>query len=173
MLVNTSETTNMAHFIDTDSHEIVDNVLVDTRPRVSIFDKDGKRVWITSEVGGTLRVLDGESHELIKKIKFEIPGVNDEAIQPVGVRLTSDGKYGFVALGPANRIAVIDAKTLEIIKYILVGQRVWQLALTPDEKLLVSTNGVSNDVTVINVEKLKAIKSIKVGRFPWGIVIQP
>ena len=91
----------------------------------------------------------------------------------MGVRLTSDGKYGFVALGPASRIAVIDAKTLEIIKYILVGQRVWQLALTPDEKLLVSTNGVSNDVTVINVEKLKAIKSIKVGRFPWGIVIQP
>jgi YVTN family beta-propeller protein len=91
----------------------------------------------------------------------------------VGVRLTSDGKYGFVALGPANRVAVIDVKTLEVIKYILVGQRVWQLALTGDEKLLISTNGVSNDVTIIDVEKLKAIKSIKVGRFPWGVVIQP
>ena len=43
-------------------------------------------------------------------------------------------KIYFVALGPANRIAVIDQKTKKLIKYLLVGQRVWQLAFTPDEK---------------------------------------
>ena len=37
MLVNTSETTNMAHFIDTATNEIIDNVLVDSRPRVAEF----------------------------------------------------------------------------------------------------------------------------------------
>ncbi len=51
----------------------------------------------------------------------------------------------------------------------MVGQRVWQIALTPDEKLLFTTNGVSNDVSVIDVERLKVIKSIPVGRFPWGV----
>ena len=55
----------------------------------------------------------------------------------------------------------------------LVGQRVWQLAFTPDQKTLLSTNGVSNDVSIINVEKLKVEKSVKVGRFPWGVVISP
>ncbi len=39
-----------------------------------------------------------------------------------------DGKKAFVALGPANRVAVINAETYEVEKYILVGQRVWQLA---------------------------------------------
>jgi YVTN family beta-propeller protein len=75
----------------------------------------------------------------------------------------------FVALGPSNRLAVIDAKTLKVIKYILVGQRVWQLAFNKDESILASTNGVSNDISIIDVEKLKAIKSIAVGRYPWGI----
>ena len=84
-----------------------------------------------------------------------------------------DGKYTFIALGPANRVAVVDSKTKEVIKYLLVGQRVWQLAFTPDQKTLLSTNGVSNDVSFINVEKLKVEKSVKVGRFPWGVVISP
>jgi PQQ-dependent catabolism-associated beta-propeller protein len=170
VLVNTSETTNMAHFIDTESYEITDNVLVDSRPRFAVFTSDGKQVWVTSEIGGTVSVVDAASREIVQKIAFEIPGVRAEAIQPVGAQVTKDGKLAFVALGPANRVAVIDAQTFEVKKYLLVGQRVWQLAFSPDEKLLFSTNGVSNDVSVIDVEKLKVIKSIAVGRFPWGIV---
>ena len=45
------------------------------------------------------------------------------------------------------------------------------MALTPDEKYLLSTNGVSNDVSIIDVASLKAIKSIQVGELPWGITI--
>ena len=37
ILVNTSETTNMAHFIDTATYKIIDNVLVDARPRYAEF----------------------------------------------------------------------------------------------------------------------------------------
>ena len=53
------------------------------------------------------------------------------------------------------------------------GQRVWQLALTPDDKMLFTTNGTSNDVSAIDVENLKVIKSIKTGRYPWGVVVTP
>ena len=173
ILVNTSETTNMAHFINTETLEIVENVLVDARPRVAVFTPDDKEVWVSAEIGGTVKVINPGSKEVTHTIGFEIPGVNEESIQPVGLRHTNDGKYTFVALGPANRIAVIDQKTKEIIKYLLVGQRVWQLAFTPDQRTLLSTNGVSNDVSFINVDKLKVEKSVKVGRFPWGVVVSP
>jgi PQQ-dependent catabolism-associated beta-propeller protein len=173
ILVNTSETTNMAHFIDTTSHKIVGNVLVDARPRIAEFSPDGKRLWVSSEVGGTVSVIDPATRQIIKKIGFQIPGITKEAIQPVGVRLTKDGKWAFVALGPANRVAVIDAETMEVKKYLLVGQRVWQLAFTPDEKLLISTNGVSNDVSIIDVEAEKVLKSVRVGGYPWGVVVGP
>jgi YVTN family beta-propeller protein len=87
------------------------------------------------------------------------------------VRITRDGSKAFVALGPANRIAVVDAITHEVEDYLLVGQRVWQLAFTPDEKYLFATNGVSNDVSVIDVAEGKVVNTIQVGELPWGIAV--
>ena len=173
VLVNTSETTNMAHFIDTTTHKTFDNVLVDSRPRVAIFNTTGDQLWVSSEVGGTVTVINPKDRKVIGKVSFEIPGILREAIQPVGIRITNDGKTAFVALGPANRVAVVDTATLKVVKYLLVGQRVWQMAFTPDQKYLLTTNGTSNDVSVIDVAALKVIKSIRVGRYPWGVVIAP
>jgi YVTN family beta-propeller protein len=85
--------------------------------------------------------------------------------------MTKDGKTAFIALGPANRIAVVDATSHAVTKYLLVGQRVWHMAFTPDEKYLLVTNGVSNDVSVIDVAAQKVIKTIQVGELPWGIAI--
>ena len=163
----------MAHFIDTTTWEVKDNVLVDARPRFAVFTKDAKEVWVSAEVGGTVSVIDTGTHKVIKRITFDIPGVNKELIQAVGINLSADGKYAFVALGPSNRVVVIDQKTHEVLKYLLVGQRVWHMAFTPDEKQLYTTNGVSNDVSVIDIADLKVTKSIPVGREPWGVVIRP
>ena len=118
VLVNTSETTNMAHFIDTKTFQVIDNVLVDARPRFAEFSADGRFLWVSAEVGGTVSVIDVAQRRVIKKITFKIPSVNDEAIQPVGIRITKDGSKAFVALGPANRVAVVDAKTYEVGKYL-------------------------------------------------------
>jgi PQQ-dependent catabolism-associated beta-propeller protein len=151
----------------------MDNVLVDSRPRFAEFSPDGKILWVSSEVGGTVSVIDVPSRKIIQKIAFKIPGVTKEAIQPVGVRLTRDGSKAFVALGPANRVAVVNTKTLDVDKYLLTGARVWQLAFTPDQKLLFTTNGTSNDVSVIDVDNLRVTKSITVGNGPWGVVVSP
>ena len=172
-LVNTSETTNMAHFINLATNLIEANVLVGARPRVARFTPDGNQVWVSAEIGGTISVIDVASHRIVEEIAFRIPGIERAAIQPVGLSITADGKRVFVALGPAARVAVVNAETYQVEKYLLVGQRVWNLALTPDERNLVSTNGVSNDVSIIDVNKLKVLKSIKVGRLPWGVVIKP
>jgi PQQ-dependent catabolism-associated beta-propeller protein len=171
ILINTSETTNMAHFIDTQTRRIVANVLVDARPRFAAFKSDGSELWVSSEVGGTVSVIDPVKHAVTGKITFAIPGMRNEAIQPVGINITRDGKTGFVALGPANRIAVVNGATHQVDKYLLVGQRVWHMAFTPDEKYLLATNGLTNDVSVIDVPALKVVKTIQVGELPWGVVV--
>jgi PQQ-dependent catabolism-associated beta-propeller protein len=172
-MVNTSETTSMAHFIDTKTHEITANVLVDTRPRFAEFKHNNTEVWVSAEVGGTVSVIDLATHEVKHKITFEVPGLRPEAIQPVGINITKDDKTAFIDLGPANRVAVVNAETYEVENYLLVGQRVWHGAFSPDESLLFVTNGVSNDVSVIDVAKQEVIKSIQVGRLPWGAVVTP
>src|SRR3989344_3288880 len=171
--VNTSETTNMLHWIDTGTQTLADNTLVDQRPRFVEFNPDGSQLWASAEIGGTVTVLDVASRKVLKTLTFKIKGVHPDKVQPAGIKLSSDGKYAFVALGPANHVAVIDAKTFEILDYLLVGRRVWQMAFTPDEKQLLATNGVSGDVSVIDVDSLKVLKSVKVGRYPWGVVVTP
>lgn len=170
-VVNTTETTNMAHFIDTETFQVTHNVLVDARPRHAEFTKDGSEVWVSSEIGATVSVIDTEAFEIKHVISFDVPGVSREAVQAVGIELTSDGRYGFVALGPSNRVAVVDQETYEVVDYLLVGQRVWHLALDGAEERLFTTNGVSGDVTVIDVANLEPFRSIPVGRFPWGVIV--
>ncbi len=173
-LVSTSETTNMAHFIDTESLEIVDNVLVDSRPRVAQYTPDGKEVWVSSEIGGTVSVIDADSRKIKHKISFAVPGLRPESLQPVGIKIASDGSNrAYIALGPSSRVAVVNTRDYSVEKYLLVGLRVWNLEFSPDQKRLFTTNGVSGDVSVIDLTRQRVIKSIKVGRFPWGIVVRP
>ncbi len=135
-------------------------MLVDTRPREAKFTPDGKEVWVSSEVGGTISVIDTSNWKVKKKIGFEVAGVRPELLQPVGIEFTKDNKNVFVALGPGNRVAVIDPKTYEVKDYILVGQRPWHLELSPDHSKLYVANGLTNDMTIIDVASLKAEKSV-------------
>ena len=122
---------------------------------------------------GTVAVIDAATYKITKKLHFEIPGVRPELIQPMGIIFSKDGKQAFVAIGRANRIAVIDTATYETTSYILTGQRPWHMALSPDGTKLYSANGLTNDMTIIDVASLKPVKSVPVGRLPWGIVIKP
>jgi YVTN family beta-propeller protein len=70
-------------------------------------------------------------------------------------------------------VAVVDAQTFEVKDYLLVGQRVWQLAFNADQSRLYTTNGVSNDISVIDVANLEVTKSITVGNQPWGVAVTP
>ena len=173
ILVCTSETTSMAHFIETASQKVVANVLLPPRPRFSSFKADGSEMWASSELGGVVSVIDPVTHAIKSTIKFEVAGLRPEQIQPVGINITKDGKLAFIDLGPANRVAVVDAVKYQVVKYLLVGQRVWHGAFTPDEKYLIVANGVSNDVSVIDVAGQKVLKSVAVGELPWGVAISP
>jgi PQQ-dependent catabolism-associated beta-propeller protein len=147
-ILSASETTNMLHWIDTKTNNIVENTLVDPRPRGVAFTADSKFAWATSEMAASMIIVDANNQQMVKHFSFEIQGVNKDKIQPVGVVIDKENIRGYVALGPANRVAVINAKTYEIEKYLLVGQRVWNLAFSPDQKRLYTTNGLSNDMSL-------------------------
>jgi YVTN family beta-propeller protein len=163
----------MVHVIDAASYRMLGSVLVDARPRSAQFTPDGKSIWVSSELRGTVSVIDVAARKITAKIPFAVPGIAREQIQAVGLVLTRDGTRAFVALGPANRVAEIDTRTLKVTRYYLVGQRVWQIALSSDEKRLYTANGNSGDVSVIDLEAREVVKSIRVGRSPWGVAVAP
>jgi len=172
-VVSTSETTNMAHWINTASLSVVDNTPVDPRPRACSFTQDGKQLWVSSEIAGSVTVLDSSTRQPLGRITFSVPGVTQDKLQPVGIQIDKDRKWAYVALGPANRIAVINAQTFAVKDYWLVGQRIWNITFGTEEKYLYAANGVSNDLSIINLLSRKVEKSIPVGLEPWGVAIAP
>ncbi len=172
-VVSASETTNMIHWIDAESYDVVDNTLVDPRPRGVAFTADSQYLWVTSELAGTVAILEVKTRQIIKTIRLAVPGLNADRNQPVGVLIDPETQWAYVAMGPANRIAVINAKTFTVEDYLLVGERVWNLSFSPDYSRLYCTNGVSNDISIIDLTRHKVVKSIKVGHFPWGLVVKP
>jgi YVTN family beta-propeller protein len=163
----------MLHVIDAETLELIDNILVDTRPRVAQVSADNQQIWVSSELRGSVSIYDAKSRAPLAKIPFEVPGVPRELVQAVGIQLSPDGSRAYVALGPANRVAEIDAKTFKVVRTYLVGQRVWHIALSPDGSRLYTANGNSSDVSVIDLKEQEVLKSIGVGRSPWGIVVAP
>ena len=118
-------------------------------------------------------VLDVKTKQPIKTIKLAVEGVTFDKIQPVGVMIDKERKRAYIALGPANRVAVINAQTYQIEKVLLVGQRVWNLAFSPDQKRLYTTNGTSNDISIIDLDTQTVTKSVGVGTYPWGVAVKP
>ncbi len=188
LVVNTTETTNMAQFFSYATGKNLANVLVPPRPRWAAFTDHGREVWVSSELGGAVTVIDTTTFKVLDTIHFDIPGLRSTFIQPVGISITADDQYAFVALGPANRIAVVSVPQRKVLsyvatgksvynatvkKYLLVGQRPWHMAFTPDGKYLLTANGLSNDVSVIDVADLRVINTIPVGQQPWMILVSP
>lgn len=172
-VINTSESENIAQWIDSTTLQIIDSTTVLARPRASQFTADGKQLWVTSENAAKLTVIDTASRRPLKILSFEIAGVDAVTIKPVGIRIDQNQRFAYVALGRANRVAVIDVQKLEVIEYIPVGQRVWHLAFSPDQKRLYTANGVSGDVSIIDLERHKVSKSVSVGQFPLSIASKP
>ena len=165
-VVITSESSNMLHIIKIPEHEIERNILVGARPRSAAFSRDSKVIFSTSEISGEVKKYDVASGEQLGTV-----ALGNAKAKPKDIVISLDGERLFVAGGRANRVYVLDAQTLKILKAIRVGKRVWGLALSANGERLYSTDGVDHQVSVIDTLSDAVIQTIPVGKFPWGIVI--
>ena len=168
ILVNTSETTNMAHFIDTATRQIVANVLVDARPRFAEFKRDGSEVWVSSEVGGTVSVIDPAKREVTKKITFEIPGLAQGG-DPAGRDQHHQGRQDRLRRArpgqPRRRHQRGDPRGAEVS-----SRRPARLAHGVHPGREISSDHQRRIERRLGHRRgeLKVIKSIQVGELPWG-----
>jgi YVTN family beta-propeller protein len=122
-------------------------------------------------MGSRVEIFDISSLQKVDEIIFAPRGFRSEQLTPVDILFDQSGSTGFVALGSANHVVIIDAEKREILKYILVGRRPWGLALTPDEKRLFVLNGLSDDVTIINLDTRRPVRTSRTGLVPHSVEI--
>ncbi|WP_254447561.1 hypothetical protein [Sphingomonas sp. ID1715] len=157
----------MAHVIDTQSGELLDNLPVDTRPRYAAFTPNGTQLWVSSEMRGSVTVFETASRKLLGKIDFAPLG---DQVQPVGIAFARDGRRAYVALGRGNKVAEVDTVSRHILRSFGVGARAWHLALSPDERRLFTANGLSGDMSIVDLATGKA-RAVQLGGKPWGVAV--
>ncbi|HET8728017.1 MAG TPA: PQQ-dependent catabolism-associated beta-propeller protein [Alphaproteobacteria bacterium] len=170
-LYATSEVADMVHVIDTDKGAVVKNIVVGTRPRRFVMTPDGKELWVSCELSSEVDVIDRATNTVTDQLTFLPPGFREEDVTPVGMTITKDGSKILVTLGRANHIAIVDARSKQVLAYPLVGNRAWGVDLSSDEKYAIVTNGLSDDMTVIDMQSMKAVKTIPTGRTPHSVLI--
>ena len=77
------------------------------------FTNDGKMAFISSLQSGELTIYDVASRKEIKRLKV--------GRGAAGILMDPNGTRAFVACSPDNYVAVVDLKTLEVIKQFDVG----------------------------------------------------
>ena len=102
-------------------------------------------------------------------LTFVPPGFRPQDVTPVGMTITKDGSKVLITLGRANHLVIVDAKTRQVLQYVLVGSRAWDVDLTSDEKTAFVTNGLSDDITVVDMASMTPVQSLPVGRTPHSI----
>ncbi len=168
----TSEVADMVHVVDTTTGAVTKNILVGTRPRRFILTPDHSELWVSCELSSEIYIIDTATNEIKGESLIYVPdGFREEDVTPVGMAVTKDGSKILISLGRANHIVIIDARSHDVLSYVLVGRRAWSVDLSSDETRAYVANGLSDDITVIDMATMKATVSIPVGRVPHSVVI--
>jgi YVTN family beta-propeller protein len=67
---------------------------------------------------------------------------------------------------------VFDVATSSFVATVGVGQRPWNMALSPDGLKLYVACGRSSAVSVIDTVRNVKVADVEVGKLPWGVAIR-
>jgi YVTN family beta-propeller protein len=89
------------------------------------------------------------------------------------ISVTSDDRWVFTSDDEKPRLAVIDAATNKVDRWITLPGTGYGTASTPDEKWLLVALPDANAVAVVNLATLQVVKTIIVPSAPQEVVIRP
>ncbi len=118
---------NTISVIDTESQKITHTLTTGNEALRLKFSIDGKYCLVPNSKDGTIRVYNQQTKRQSKLIR--IPGKKNilerlmyHTPRPVGILMHPEGSYAFVANSNADKIEVIDMKSLEIVSSIPAGR---------------------------------------------------
>ena len=113
--------------IDPTSDSVVFRINVGIDPVSVVPRPNANEVWVSNHVSDTISVIDTDPesvfyHQIVATIqnvdRFSFSTRFDE---PVGIAFSQDGMKAYVALGPANQVAVINTETRVVTKHLKIN----------------------------------------------------
>jgi YVTN family beta-propeller protein len=123
----TNNKENTISVISTATYQITNTLPTGKESLRLKFSIDGKHCLVTNSSDGTISVYDQNSKKQIKTIQLHGKATLLERLlyhtpRPVGILIHPNGLYAFVANSNANKIEVIDMKTLTVVSTIGTGK---------------------------------------------------
>jgi len=110
--------------------------------RISI-SPDNSMVFTSDQTKPQLAVIDAATDKVKKWV--ELPGTG------YGTASTKDGRWLLVAVPPANKVAVVDLKKLEVVRSIDVPAAPQEVLVRPDDKVAYVSCDKSHQVAALNL----------------------
>ena len=113
--------------IDPMTDDVVFRINVGIDPVSVIARPNANEVWVSNHISDTISVIDTDPdsafyHQIIATIQaVDRFSFSTEFDEPVGIAFSQDGNKAYVALGPANQIAVINAETRVVSKHLKIN----------------------------------------------------
>ena len=122
------------------------------------------RIFVSNEKSDTVSVIDSRTDQVEATIEV--------GHRPRGIGFAPDHSALYVALGEEGKIAVIDPKTLKILRKFDCGPDPEAFAVHPDGNIYISMedNAAAN---VYNPKTGDQIADIRIGLEPEGVAISP
>lgn len=101
-----------------------------------------ERVFVSNGSNDAISVIDAKRDSVVTKIRLQLdPRLGQlRGNIPFGLALNSDGSRLYVAESGINAVAVVDARTYEVLGHVPVGWFPSKLAVTPDDRKLIVAN---------------------------------
>ena len=110
--------------------------------RISI-SPDNSMVFTSDQTKPQLAVIDTATDKIKKWV--QLPGTG------YGTASTKDGRWLLVAVPPANKVAVVDLKKLEVVRSIDVPAAPQEVLVRPDDKVAYVSCDKSHQVAALNL----------------------
>lgn len=110
--------------------------------RISI-SPDNSMIFTSDQTKPQLAVIDAATDKIKKWV--ELPGLG------YGTASTKDGRWLLVAVPPANKVAVVDLKTLKVVRSIDVPAAPQEVLVRPDDKVAYVSCDKSHQVAALNL----------------------
>lgn len=113
--------------IDAASNQVVYRLNVGIDPVSVVPRPNANEVWVANHISDTISVVDTDPaspfyHEVVATIQnVHRYGFNTEFDEPVGIAFTTNGNKAYVALGPSNQVAVINANQRVVTRHLKIN----------------------------------------------------
>lgn len=121
-------------------------------------------IFVSDEASDCVNAIDGATLKVIECIRV--------GQRPRGLVASRDGKRLYVAVGNANRIAIVDATTRKVLRSFPTPDPE-TFALSPDEREIFIANENDSLMSEIRVADGKVVREVAVGGEPEGTALSP